>query len=104
MIASLAGLLAAFTTATADPQCAKSDSIKLSPAAMLEKEDRFRNSLSDADRGRLDAALPRAPSGRIAQCADHDGASCDAAAYLTALQSTGLMAAFLDSLCGKPPA
>jgi hypothetical protein len=99
----VAGLLAAFATAPADPQCARSDIVNMPPAAMLEKEDRFRSALADADRARLDAALPRAASGRIAECADRDGAACDAAAYLVAFRNTGMMAAFLQSICGKPP-
>ena len=66
----------------------------------LDRLDRFRGSLSPSDRTRLDEQIPRSADGGIAQCdKDDEGrASCEAAAYLPALKSTGLMPRFLASL------
>lgn len=67
------------------------------PADQLAQLDKFRDSLSRGDRQRLDKVLPRSADGGIAQCDRAEGsrASCEAAAYIPALRSTGLMARFL---------
>ncbi|MCP3734232.1 EF-hand domain-containing protein [Sphingomonas sp. RP10(2022)] len=77
----------------------------VAPADRLAQLDRFRDTLSPADRTRLDAALPRAPDGGIAQCDRTTGsrASCEAAAYLPALTATHLMPRFLATIRQAAP-
>ena len=69
-------------------------------ADRLDRLDRFRYSLSLADRKRLDTALPRSPDGGIAQCDHTEGsrASCEAAAYLPALRATDLLSRFMKTV------
>lgn len=68
----------------------------IAPADRLAELDRFRDSLSPGDRQRLDEVLPRSADGGIARCdgIERSRASCEAAAYMPALRSTGLMARF----------
>jgi hypothetical protein len=75
----------------------------MSSGDRLDQLDRFRDGLSLSDRTRLDKALPRNAEGGIAQCDEKDEslASCEAAAYLPALRSTGLMPRFLATLAAK---
>ncbi len=84
--------------------CAKSNIVKLTPADTLQRLDDFRTSLPASDRVQLDRALPRSANGGIAQCDAVKGsrASCEAAAYMPALRSTGLMPRFLATICPKP--
>jgi hypothetical protein len=80
------------------------DKLNLMPAGdRLDRLDQFRDGLSLNDRTRLDKALPRNVEGGIAQCdkGDESRASCEAAAYLPALKSTGLMPRFLATLKAK---
>jgi hypothetical protein len=82
----------------------RSDTVKMTPADMLQRLDDFRASLTTADRIRLDEALPRDPDGGIAACDAAEGsrASCEAAAYMPALRTTGLMPRFLATIRSKP--
>jgi hypothetical protein len=75
----------------------------MSPGNRLDQLDRFRDRLSLGDRTRLDKTLPRNAEGGIAQCdrRDESRASCEAAAYLPALRSTGLMPRFLATVKAK---
>lgn len=84
--------------------CAKSDTVKMTPADMLQRLDDFRASLASADRLRLDQVLPRDADGGIAQCDAVEGsrASCEASAYLPALRTAGLLPSFLATICPKP--
>jgi hypothetical protein len=100
MVSFLATAMAAFTLAAGDPQCSASGIPQMPPAVLLMKENQFREGLMASDRVRLDDVLPRDAKGRIAACTASAGADCDSAAYLPALRSTGLMPAFLASLCG----
>lgn len=79
---------------------ASAASAQVTPADKLESLDRFRAGLSVADRGRLDTALPRSAGGGIARCDAATGsrASCEAAAYLPALRSTGLLPRYLRTI------
>lgn len=79
------------------------DVVRLSPGDMLQRLDEFRDGLPLEDRGRLDRALPRDADGGITRCDDAEGsrASCEAAAYMPALRSTGLMQKFLATLPNK---
>lgn len=99
----IAAALAA-APAGAAPDCARSNTVRMSPADTLDLADRFRDGLSPADRARLDRALPRAADGGIAMCdrVDHDRASCEAQAYMPALRSTGLMPRYLATICPRP--
>lgn len=83
--------------------CAKSNIVKLTPADTLQRLDDFRTGLAAPDRVRVDQALPRSANGGIAQCDAVEGsrASCEAAAYMPALRSTGLMPRFLATICPK---
>ena len=100
VLAALA--LAALVGSSQADQCATSDNVKLSPAEMLDKEEAFRNNLPPADHERLDAVLPRNINDRIGQCANRDGASCDAAAYVRAFNKLGMMPRFLKTICHRP--
>ena len=75
------------------------------PADMLDQLDQFRASLSEADRGRLDRALPRSANGGVAQCDTGEGsrAACEVAAYRPALRATGLNTRFQLTLCAPKP-
>jgi hypothetical protein len=75
----------------------------MAPADRLDHLDRFREALPSNDLTRLDRALPRSVRGGIAQCdrGNQSRASCEAAAYLPALKSTGLMPRFLATLGPK---
>ncbi|MGU3391071.1 hypothetical protein [Sphingomonas sp. M1A8_2b] len=81
--------------------CAGLDDARTTPAGRLQRLDDFRTSLVARDRHRLDRALPRDADGGIAQCdgIDRSRASCEAAAYLPALRSSGLMEKFVASVC-----
>lgn len=83
-------------SAQAVPSGHSSQSAHIAPADMLDRLDRFRDSLSSSDRSRLDRALPRSRDGGIARCDRTDGsrASCEATAYMLALRATGLMQRF----------
>ena len=83
--------------------CARSDVVKMTPGDMLQRLDDFRAGLAAADRLRLDRALPRSADGGIAQCDAAEGsrASCEASAYMPALQATGLMPRFVATICPK---
>ena len=84
-------------------RCFEGDTVQLTPADLLDIEDRFRDSLSKADRVRLDKALPRGLNGGIARCDTVQGsrASCESGAYFPALRTTGLMPRFLKTICPK---
>ncbi len=84
--------------------CSKSSLAKQPPADTLQRLDDFRAKLAATDRQRLDRALPRDADGGIAQCDAAEGsrASCEAAAYMPALRTTGLMPRFLATICPKP--
>jgi hypothetical protein len=83
------------------PECALSDIIAIDPGDRLQLMDDFRESLASPDRRRLDKALPRDAGGGIAKCdnIDRSLASCEAAAYIPALQVTGLMPRFRKVAC-----
>lgn len=97
-------LAASATMAPAKTPTNLADKLNLMPPGdRLDKLDGFRDGLSLSDRTRLDKALPRNAEGGIAQCDERDEsrASCEAAAYLPALRSTGLMPRFLATLKAK---
>jgi hypothetical protein len=100
-------LLAAWATTVSaqSPTNAANQFSLMAPADRLDQLDRFREGLPSSDRSRLDTALPRNIQGGIAQCdkGDQSRASCEAAAYLPALKSTGLMPRFLATLKAKHP-
>lgn len=81
----------------ASPAHHAGSSAAVAPADRLEQLDRFRDGLLPGDRRRLDAALPRSADGGIVRCDKVEGsrASCEAAAYMPALRSTGLITRFL---------
>jgi len=102
-------IMAATVQASSPPSarssaCAESSIVKLTPADTLQRLDDFRTGLTTTDRIRLDRALPRSADGGIAQCNAVEGsrASCEAAAYMPALRTTGLMQRFLATICPKP--
>lgn len=103
-------IMMAVTTQASNPpsvrssDCSTSDVVKLTPADTLQRLDDFRAGLTAADRLRLDRALPRSADGGIAKCDATEGsrASCEAAAYMPALRTTGLMPRFLATICPKP--
>lgn len=86
--------------------CAASDIVHIAPGDALQLLDDFRSHLIPADRARLDRALPRAADGGVAACDSTTGsrASCEAAAYMPALRSTGLMPRFLATICPRDAA
>jgi hypothetical protein len=108
MLIPMIMMTAAMQTSSPPPAkssaCAKSDTVKLTPADTLQRLDDFRTSLPASDRLRLDRALPRNVDGGIAQCDAVEGsrASCEASAYMPALRTTGLMPRFLATICPKP--
>jgi hypothetical protein len=71
----------------------------LTPAGLLDIEETFRDRLSTRQRVKLDAAVPRTADDGIAECADMNGASCDANAYLRGFEKAGLMPVFLKTIC-----
>lgn len=83
--------------------CAPAAIARLAPAERLDRLDSFRDQLTISDRRRLDRVLTRSADGGIAKCGLGEGsrASCEAAAYLPALRSTGLMPRFLGTICPK---
>jgi hypothetical protein len=101
MAGVLVPVLAVLALSAASDRCQRSDTQSFSPTEILQKEDDFREGLGPDARRRLDAALPRAPDGRIAVCDGRDGSRCDAQAYMPALRETGLMPAFLATLCPR---
>jgi hypothetical protein len=103
MIMMAAAIQASSPPAATSSACAKSDTVKMTPADTLQRLDDFRASLPASDRLRLDRALPRSANGGIAQCDAGEGsrASCEASAYMPALRSTGLMPRFLATICPK---
>jgi hypothetical protein len=104
IIMMTAAMQASSPPPTRSSACAENDTVKLTPADTLQRLDDFRTSLPASDRLRLDRALPRSANGGIAQCDAVEGsrASCEAAAYMPALRSTGLMPRFLATICPKP--
>ena len=107
MLTMVVMLLAAMPQAspsTVTSNQSRSDTVKMTPADMLQRLDDFRASLTTADRLRLDGALPRDPDGGVAKCDAVEGsrASCEAAAYMPALRTTGLMQRFLATIGSKP--
>lgn len=99
--------LVLFSSLAASAQAAPTDhkhqGAYVAPAEMLDRLDRFRDSLSPTDRDRLDKALPRSINGGIAKCDRAEGsrASCEAAAYMPALRATGLMQRFRATATAK---
>jgi hypothetical protein len=81
--------------------CASTNTVRITPAENLQLLDDFRARLSAGDRRHLDRAIPRGADGGIASCDTGEGsrASCEAAAYMPALRSTGLMPRFLATIC-----
>lgn len=107
MLTLVVMLLAAMPQAspsTVTSNQSRSDTVKMTPADMLQRLDDFRASLTTAGRRRLDGALPRDLDGGIAMCDAVEGsrASCEAAAYMPALRITGLMPRFLATIGSKP--
>lgn len=90
----------------ADRSCAALDNARTTAAGRLERLDEFRAGLTARGRWRLDRALRRDADDGIAQCdgIDRSRASCEAAAYLPALRSTGLMTRFVASVCRETSA
>ncbi len=80
-------------------RCPELDTADLAPAVLLDIEDDFREKLAADDRARLDTALPRDADGGPSRCSGHNGAACDANAYLDAFQSGGLTDVFARHLC-----
>lgn len=105
MLVVMALLLSAGQTplppAKRPPACAALDNAKTTAGGRLQRLDDFRAGLAVRDRHRLDRALPRDADGGIAQCdgIDRSRASCEAAAYMPALRSAGLMRRFAASVC-----
>lgn len=97
-------LAASLTIGQAEALATPADDSVLTPAERLNRLDRFRDNLSLSDRNRLDRALPRNASGGIARCdrTEESRASCEAAAYLPALRSSGLMPRFLAMTASLP--
>jgi hypothetical protein len=84
--------------ATAHQKCPGARVEHLSPAGLLGIEEQFRTQLGRQQRRRLDAFLPRDAKDGVAECANQNGASCVAIAYLRGLGRARLTLAFMRDL------
>ncbi|WP_045738079.1 hypothetical protein [Xanthomonas sp. MUS 060] len=80
-------------------QCPTVPTNRLFPSALLDAEETFRDALPAAQRQAMERQLPQEGDLGPARCADRDGASCLAAAYLEEIDGAGLMPRFVAGLC-----
>lgn len=81
--------------------CPQADVAHLTPAGLLNLEEAFLPRLSARQSRRLEAALPRSKSGGLKACADRDGASCTALAYLEGFRRIGVSPNFVRFACAS---
>ncbi|MET7143516.1 hypothetical protein M3S04_18515 [Xanthomonas sp. PPL139] len=81
-------------------QCPDVPTDRLTPADLLDAEERFRDGLAAAQRQAMDRQLPQDGASGPARCAHREGgASCLAATYLEEIAGAGLMPRFVAGLC-----
>ncbi len=85
--------------AEAHTRCPKAQVEYLHASGLLDLEEGFLDTLSPAQRRRLDRAVPPAPDGGALSCVDHNGASCEAMTYLKGYRSSGLSQRFVRYAC-----
>lgn len=72
-----------------------------SPAALLDAQESFIQTLSAKEKQRLDLAEPKSSDGGYAECNGKNGASCDVEAGMRAFRETGLTHNFANFVCQK---
>ena len=72
-----------------------------SPAALLDAQESFIQSLSAKEKQHLDHAEPKLAAGGYAACNGKNGASCDVEAGMRAFRKTGLTRNFANFVCQK---